>query len=183
MKRTTILASVFSASALLLTLGTSAANPPPQAKGHPPDKVYWVEANGGPTSYTFPFISCGGFDTTLTVTFQGFWITHYPTPGKDGWEFYHSAYPTRVSNADDDSIFVEGIPGQVLNRHWTGEPFASDPIETGVQMMITLPSYGVIYRDVGRLSYDINTFEVTFSAGQWDSVDQDYQALCAALAP
>lgn len=183
MKRTTMLASVLIALAFGLTIGTSAADPPPQAKGSPPDKFYWIELNGGPTTLDFLFVPCDGFDTVMSLTLQGFWITHYDNPGKQGWEFYHSAWASRIANADDTSIFVEGIPGQVMNRHWTATPFESDAIETGVQLMITLPGYGVIYRDVGRLRYDIFTGEVQFQAGQWDSLDQDYQALCAALSP
>lgn len=85
------------------------------------------------------------------------------------------------------TLFVDSIPGQVMNRHWTGVPFASDPIETGVQLMFTLPGHGVIFRDVGRIV--ISWFAgpddpaFSFTAGHWDSFDEDYEALCAALTP
>lgn len=167
----------------VLASGTSSAAPPAHANGNPPEKFYWVDVFGGPTTVQFPFISCDAFDTVMTLTFQGFWMTHHATPGKDGWEFYHSAWPSSIANSDDESISVEGIPGQVMNRHWTAEAFASDWIETGVQLMITLPGHGVIYRDVGQVRFDIDTFEPEFLAGHWDTFDADYQALCAALAP
>jgi hypothetical protein len=171
------------AMALIFAAGLSVATPPEHAKGNPPEKVYWIDEFGEPSTFEFPFIPCDGFGTVMTMTIAGFWMTHHETPGKDGWEFYHSAQISKISNADDDSMFVEGIPGQVMNRHWTAEPFASDPIETGVQLMITLPGYGVIFRDVGRLHLDWDSFEPVFLAGHWDSFDEDYQALCAALTP
>jgi hypothetical protein len=133
---------------------------------------------GGPFVETFPFISCGDFETTMTVTIGGFWMYHPATKGKGGWEFYHSDWPVTITNASNSAYFVEGIPGQVMNRHWTGEPFESDPIETGVQLMVTLPGHGVIFRDVGRIRIDLGTFEAEFMAGHWDSWDEDFQALC-----
>ena len=70
-----------------------------------------------------------------------------------------------------------------MTRHWTSTAFASDPIETGVNIMITLPGYGQIFRDVGRLRIDWDTFDVVFLAGEWQSWGDDYDALCAALTP
>ena len=178
-KITTVLTAIALASAASM----SAAAPPDHAQGNPPQKFYWIDEFGEPGTFEFPFIPCDGFDAVMTMTIAGFWMTHHATPGKDGWEFYHSAQVSRISNANDPSIYVEGIPGQVMNRHWTAEPFDSDPIETGVQLMIVLPGYGVIYRDVGRLHLDWDTFEPVFLAGHWDTFDEDYQALCAALTP
>lgn len=174
--------------ALVLTLGSglSAADPPDHAQGNPPQKFYWIDVFGEPSTFVFPFIvECDGFGTVMTLTLDGFWIFHPKNNGRDAWEFYHSAWPSRIANANDETLYVEGIPGQVINRHWTGEPFASDPIETGVQLMITLPGHGVIYRDVGRVRFDWDTspLQPTFLAGHWDSYDADYQALCEALTP
>ncbi|MDH3902581.1 MAG: hypothetical protein OEU84_13725 [Xanthomonadales bacterium] len=51
--------------------------------------------------------------------------------------------------------------------------------------MITLPGYGVIFRNVGRVLLD-NSFwppiPLHFTR-HWDSFDEDYQALCEALKP
>lgn len=163
------------AVAIALLLGGGVSN----AK---PEKFYMVDI-GGPFVETFPFISCGDFETTMTVTIGGFWMYHPATKGKGGWEFYHSDWPVTITNASNSAYSVEGIPGQVMNRHWTGEPFESDPIETGVQLMVTLPGHGVIFRDVGRIRIDLGTFEAEFMAGHWDSWDEDFQALCNALRP
>lgn len=163
------------AAAIVLLLGTNVWS----AK---PEKQYMVDI-GGPFTNTFDFIHCGDFGTTMTVTIDGFWIYHPPKNNKGGWEFYHSNWPVTITNALDNTYFVESIPGSVMNRHWTGEPFASDPIETGVQLMVTLPGHGVILRDVGRIRYDFVTFEVEFMAGHWDTWDGDFQALCNALRP
>ena len=51
--------------------------------------------------------------------------------------------------------------------------------------MITLPGYGVIFRNVGRVLLD-NSFWPPIPlhfTGHWDSFDEDYQALCEALKP
>jgi len=169
---------------MFIIAGLSLAAPPDHANGKPPEKFYWVDVFGGPTTYEFAFVSCpAGFDTMMSVTYQGFWMVHHSKPGKEEWEFYHSATPAKIWNSDDPSIFVEGVPGQGLNRHWTGEAFNSDVIETGVQMMITLPGHGVIFRDVGRIRIDWDTFDAEFMAGHWDSWDGDFQALCDALTP
>ncbi len=173
-------------AALFAVFSASALSAPPahsKGKGTPPTRFIWLEVFGDAGVFVFPFISCPAFETEMTLTISGFWIFHPAKPGKDEFEFYHSAVVTEIANADDPSIKVEGIPGQVLNRHWTGTPFASDPIETGVQLMITLPGHGVIYRDVGRARFDIATFDPVFFMGHWDSLDGDFQALCAALAP
>ena len=158
--------------------------------GTPPEKFYWMDEIGEPGVFSYGLADCGNFEAIVTVEISGFWMTHYPQgngngngQGQNQWEFYHSAQAVLVENSEDDSIFVEGIPGNVMNRHWTGKPFESDPIETGVQMMITVPGYGVIFRNVGRIRIDWDTFEAEFLAGHWDSWDEDSAALCQALSP
>ena len=158
------------------------AGPPAHAKGTPPTKTYWLDVYGEATEYTFPFVDCGAFPTELTVQLSGFWITHTGHPKRDTWEFYHSAVPSRIANALDDSIYVEGVPGAGIQRHWLEGGFQGDAIETGVKLMVTLPGYGVIYRDVGRIVYEWATGTVKFLAGQWDSQSGDFQALCNALS-
>ncbi len=171
-------------SIAMLSTAMAFAGPPDHAKGAPPTKMYMVDV-GGPFIDTSDFISCGDFDTTITFTLGGFWITHPQNAKKGLWEFYHSDWPITITNSSDPTKYVEGIPGQVMNRHWTGEPFLSDPIETGAQFMVTLPGHGVIFRDVGRVR--INWFGgpddpmFTFLAGHWDTFDSDFQALCDAL--
>ena len=51
--------------------------------------------------------------------------------------------------------------------------------------MLTIPHYGVIFRDVGRIEIDINTGEVIVYTGHWDDIDgydEDLVALCDVLA-
>lgn len=180
------LAILLTISTVFLIFGSSAwSDPPDHAKGKPTLKFNWVDELGDPFQLTEDFIDCGEFETEITLVFSGFWITHYDKDGNPTWEFYHSAWPAKIVNRDDDSYFVVGIPGQVMNRHWLGEPFNSDSMETGVQLMITLPGYGVIFRNVGRVLLD-NSFwppiPLHFTR-HWDSFDEDYQALCEALKP
>ena len=140
----------------------------------------------------YELADCGNFQAIITVEIAGFWMTHYPNGNADGkgkgkgqrqWKLYHTAQGILVENSNDPSIFVEGIPGNVMNRHWQGPAFDSDRYETGVQMMITLPGHGVIFRDVGRIRIDWGTFDATFLAGHWDTWDEDFAALCEALSP
>jgi hypothetical protein len=168
---------------LVFSLSTlnALAEPPAHAKGSPPTKTYWLDVFPTAGEFTFPFVDCG-FPTEMTVELAGFWITHTGHPKRDVWEFYHSALVSRITNLVDTSIYVEGIPGQNLTRHWPQESFQGIAIETGVQIMVTLPGYGVVVREVGRIVYDWVTGDVSFLAGQWSSQDGDYQALCSALS-
>ena len=183
MKKLTVL---FLMAILMLAVSMNApAAPPDHAKGKPSLKFNWVDEIGDPIQLTEDFIDCGSFMTEITLEFSGFWIIHFDKNGESKFEFYHSNWPAKIVNKDDDSYFVNGIPGQVMNRHWIGEGFNSDMIETGVQLMITLPGHGVIYRNVGRVLLDNSAYPpipVTFT-GQWDSFDEDFLALCEALTP
>lgn len=169
---------------LLISLSTVTAwaAPPEHAKGSPPTKSYWLDVFGEAWEATFPYASCDGFETEITIVISGFWITHTNHPKRDVFEFYHSAWATRISNVSDPSIFVDGVPGQTMNRHWPQESFTGDAIETGVQLMITVPGYGAVLRDVGRIVYGWNSGEVKFTAGEWDTVDGDFQAICEVLS-
>ena len=169
---------------LLISVHNAWAAPPAHAKGSPPTKTYWLDFFGEAGEFTFDFVDCGAFQTTLTVQLTGFWITHTGHPKRDTWEFYHSAVPTRVANALDESLYVDSVPGTSLNRLWLDGPFQGDAIETGVQLMVTLPGYGVVARNVGRIVYEWppGSSPVKFLAGKWDSQSGDFQALCDALS-
>lgn len=172
------------AIALFMTPELSVADPPEHAKGNPPDKFYWVDEIGDPLTFDFKLADCpAGFEAWVSITYEGFWMTFYNGRGEEQWENYHSATPVKIWNADDSSIYVESVPGSGLQRIWTAVAFDSDIIETGVQIMITLPGHGAIFRNVGRIYVDWLTREAEFIAGQWDSWDEDFQALCAALTP
>jgi hypothetical protein len=91
----------------------------------------------------------------------------------------------RVFNEDNPDLFVDGVPGGKWNRKWTGVAFDSNPIETGVQLMLTIPHYGVIYRDVGRVEINWGTHEPILYVGHWDlfdGFDEDIVALCTILS-
>ncbi len=183
MKSSKILAACIGLFVFVLGSVCATAGPPDHSNGKPPEKFYWVDVFGGPTTYTFDFVDCDDFGTMITITYQGFWVVHPETPGRGQFESYQSITPITICNADDDSICVESIPGSHVTRHWTGVAFETDPIETGVQIMITLPRHGQIFRDVGRLRIDWATGEAVFIAGEWQSWGDDYYALCEALSP
>ena len=177
-----ILLAIFSTIALIF-LFTAGANAAPG--GAKPIKYYWGDEIGNPDVYEWPFLSCDGFDVIFHVEFSGWWMVHPETPGKGNWESYFSFSSMRVFNADNPDLYMDGVPGGKWNRKWTGEAFVSNTVETGVQLMLTIPHYGVIYRDVGRIEIDINTGEVVVNIGHWDVIDgldEDLIALCDILA-
>ena len=49
-----------------------------------------------------------------------------------------------------------------------------------VHTILTVPGYGIIEQDVGRIEVDLITGEITFDARDYSF---DLDALCAALAP
>ena len=114
-------------SIVFLLTGTAAvAGPPEHAKGRPPEKFYWVDAIGDPGFYEWSLGYCpAGFEVMMSWEFEGFWMVHQSTPGKEHWEFYHSAIPTKIWNVDDPSMAISGVPGSGMNRHWTGVAFVS----------------------------------------------------------
>jgi hypothetical protein len=170
---------------MFITLFVMAFNVSGAPGGGTPAKFYWDEEIGEPGSFDFPLISCDGFEVNLYGEYSGWWIYHPATPGKGGWEFYHTAVASLLYNATNPDLYVEGKHGGRWNRHWAGEPFDSSSVETGVQMMITLPRHGVVYRDVGRIVWDEDWNPVVY-VGHWDSFDanfdEDFQAICDALA-
>lgn len=176
------LLTVFSTIAmfLLLTVGAVAA-----PGGEKPTKYYWEDEFGGPMAYEWPLLSCDGFDVIQHIEFSGWWMVHPGTPGKGNWESYFSFSGMRVYNSGNPDLYMDGVPGGKWNRKWTGTAFETNPIETGVQLMLTIPHYGVIFRDVGRIEIDINTGEVIVYTGHWDDIDgydEDLVALCDVLA-
>jgi hypothetical protein len=176
------LMTAFSTIAIFFIL-TTAVNAAPG--GNKPMKYYWGDEIGNPDVYEWPFLSCDGFDVIFHVEFSGWWMVHPETPGKGHWESYFSFSGMRVFNADNPDLYMDGVPGGKWNRKWTGEAFASNPIETGVQLMLTIPHYGVIYRDVGRIEWDWDTYAPVVHSGHWDVLDEpdeDLLALCDVLA-
>ena len=153
--------------------------------GQGPTKYYWEDELGDPQVWEQPFLSCDGFDVMLHIEYSGWWMVHPETPGKNHWESYFSFSRMRVFNENNPDLYMDGVPGGKWNRKWTGEAFNSDIIETGVQLMLTIPHYGVIYRDVGRIVIEWGTFEPLFFVGNWDVLDgfdEDIVALCSVLA-
>lgn len=164
----------------LFAIGASAA-----PKGETPIKYFMEDVNGGPIVQESAFLSCDGFEVMLRIQYGGWWMVHPGTRGKDSWEFYFSFSGMRVFNEDNPDLFVDGVPGGKWNRKWTGVAFDSNPIETGVQLMLTIPHYGVIYRDVGRVEIDWGTHEPILYVGHWDlfdGFDEDIVALCTILS-
>lgn len=153
-------------------------------KGEKPTKYYWEDEIGDPLVEEFPFISCDGFEVILRLEYSGWWMVHPATSGKGQWESYFSFSRMRVFNENNPDLYLDAVPGGKWNRKWTGVAFESNPIEMGVQLMFTIPRYGVVYRDVGRVELDWETWQPVIYVGHWDlfdGFDEDIVALCALL--
>lgn len=152
--------------------------------------VMWsATANAGPPErVTFgpillaeiPLTTCAGFDVLLDLNYYGDYFVFF---GKDGYPerlFYKQRYPTVYYNSVHRNIRVYSNKSSGDQR-WIDIEDGQEVLNNiHVHVILTVPGYGVIDQDVGRVEVDLRTFEVTFRAHDW-RLDSD--ALCAALSP
>jgi hypothetical protein len=73
---------------------------------------------------------------------------------------------SNTSNGDQRWIDIEDGEEVLNNAH--------------LHVILTVPGYGLVEQDVGRVELDLRTFEITFRAHDY-RLDSD--ALCGALSP
>lgn len=67
-----------------------------------------------------------------------------------------------------------------LNYTVTIDQITGDVIVTGVFAMLTVPGHGQIFRDVGRIIFDIDGF-IVFEAGEHEYWNDEWEAVCTFL--
>ena len=78
--------------------------------------------------------------------------------------------------ADPDN-FLPYIP---LSLTYKYDFITLEEVFTGVFALITVPGYGQIFKDVGRIAWDADG-EVIFEAGEHQYWNEDYEALCGYM--
>ena len=142
----------------------------------PPYKQYF-----GPFQYVgFVIGDCGSFEIWNDVSEEGFVTWHFDQEGNVTHVNAHFMYTDSIYyNSEHPEIFLVGGPVEIPNNHNSGD----SKVIAGLGIKITVPGYGVIYHEAGRLILDINTFEVLFQAGPKDFLEGNVTALCLALRP
>ena len=85
---------------------------------------------------------------------------------------YNSVYP---------SYWLAGGPGE--RELSTFDLVNATETITGPSWKVTVPGYGNVFLNAGRIVFQANPFAVLFYAGQMDYYAQDIEALCFALRP
>lgn len=154
---------------IALGAGSNAAAVPP------------LKGNFGPTDFIGFFIAdCGSFDVLLDYTEQGHFIVHFDNEGNPIRENVHFNFPNDVYyNSENPEIRLSGNAAQNFKFDYIDNTLAI----AGLQLKLTVPGYGVVFHEVGRLIIDLITGETVFQAGPNDASDGDIAALCEALTP
>ena len=142
----------------------------------PPERVTF-----GPMAIEgIPVANCAGFDVLLDWNYYGEYFVYF---GKDGYPeriFYKQRYPAVYYNSVNRDIRVYSNKSSGDQR-WIELEDGQEVLNSAqVHTILTVPGYGLIEQDVGRVELDLRTFEITFRAHDY-RLDSD--ALCAALSP
>ena len=179
-----VLRKVWVASATLAVLGMISlawASPPDHANGVPTQKFPFgpIEVFGQPMS------DCGDFQINIDFRIAGFFTTHYNKDGTPRFEFFLGKFTYLYWYNSENPEIGFMSHGNKVNRHWFGAPFDSDRAEVGLSFGLTVPGYGVVFHDVGRVIFEWPSQEVLFSAGPhttFDELEIDNATVCSIFA-
>ena len=73
------------------------------------------------------------------------------------------------------------LPYNTLSLTYKVDLITGDEIVTGVWALVTVPGYGQIFKDVGRIVFDFDG-NVTFEAGEHEYFNDEFDAVCMFLA-
>ena len=135
----------------------------------------------GPMDFKGLFFSeCAGFNVLMDFTYSGEYFVYFGADGFPERMFYKQRYPIEYYNSlyPDIRVFANKFSG---DQRWL-------EIEDGqlvlnnvhIHANVTVPGYGIIVQDVGRIELDLRTFEITFRARDYSV---DFDALCEVLSP
>jgi len=136
----------------------------------------------GPWNFSGFFITecIGGYDVLWDFTYYGEFFVYYDKEGFPDRVFYKQRYPGSYYNSvfPDVRVYQNKSTG---DQRWIDvEDGLEVRVNTRVHTILTVPGYGIIEQDVGRIEVDLITGEITFDARDYSF---DLDALCAALAP
>ena len=141
---------------------------------------------GPAPEFPFPVADCDGFQVIATSTINGHFILHFDKDGNLKHVNQHINFRDSIYfNSANPAMFIMGGPGENVNQRFddidpvTG--FAGLLAETGLSFKVTIPGYGVVFHQAGRLVLDLVTGEIVFQAGPADFDEGATAALCAAL--
>jgi hypothetical protein len=84
-------------------------------------------------------------------------------------------------NSNNPTIFLMGGPGEMEIDHLN---IVKESIfATGLMWKVTVPGYGAIFLETGRLVWDFNIGENLYNTGHNQFFDEDLKAVCKALTP
>ena len=143
----------------------------------PPERISF-----GPWNYKGMFVTecSGGFDILWDFTYYGEYVVYYDKDGSPERIFYNQSYPGSYYNSlfPDVRVFQNKSNG---DQRWIeiedGQHVVND---IRVHTVLTVPGYGIIQQDVGRVVLDLLTYEVIFEARDYSF---DLETLCEVLTP
>ena len=143
----------------------------------PPERVTF-----GPWNYTGFFVTecSGGFDVLWDFTYYGDFFIYFDKEGFPERVFYKQRYPGSYYNSvyPDVRVYQNKSTG---DQRWIDVEDGQEVLNNiHVHTILTVPGYGIIEQDVGRVELDLRTYEVTFRARDYSF---DLDALCAVLTP
>lgn len=142
----------------------------------PPERVTF----GPMVLAEIPVASCVGFDVLLDFNYYGEYFVFFGPDGFPNRVFYKQRYPAVYYNSTNRDIRVYSNRSNGDQR-WIDIEDGEEVLNNAhLHVILTVPGYGLVEQDVGRVELDLRTFEITFSAHDY-RLDSD--ALCAALSP
>ena len=138
-----------------------------------------LKGNFGPTDFIGFFTAdCGSFNVLIDWTERGHFIVHFDKEGNVVRESVHFNFPNDIYyNSENPDISLTGNAAQNFKFDYIDNTLAI----AGLQLKLTVPGYGVVAHEVGRVIIDLISGDVMFQAGPADFTDDDTAALCSAL--
>jgi hypothetical protein len=131
-----------------------------------------------------PITDCGDFLVLADYRGEVYQRDYFNNDGTLKRIFYSFNFSDQVFyNSNDPSYWLPGDRGhsQVWYHFQDGVPVSA--AQNGPQIKVTIPGYGAVLLEGGRLVYDIALGEFVLVAGRHDLFNGITDAFCAALRP
>lgn len=139
----------------------------------------------GPTTVVGqPIGNCGDFIILADYTVVVDWTVFFDNEGvpiRATRKAFVVNGTSLVYNSEDPSYWLAGGPGE--RELVTFDLVNGTETITGPSWKVTVPGYGNVFLNTGRIVFQLDPFAVLFYAGQVDYYAQDVEALCHVLRP